>query len=74
MAIELGGDERVDAATHRLRKRQIEVLHIEADRVFARGTLIDSELVVTEGLQRLVQDQLVRIAADDTFSAVEDAR
>ncbi len=74
VAIELGGDERVDAATHRLRKRQIEVVHIEADRVFAHGTLIDSELVVTKGLQRLVQDQLVRIAAGDTFSTVEDAR
>ncbi len=72
VAIELGDDQRVDAATHRLRKRQLEVVHIEADRVFARGTLNDSELVVTEGLQRLVQDQLVRIASGDTFSTVED--
>ena len=74
VAVELGDEHRIDAATHRLRKRQLEVIHIEADRVFARGTLSESELVVTEGLQRLVQDQLVRIASGETFSTVEVIR
>ena len=72
VAVELSEAERADTATHRLRKRQLEVIHIESDRVFARGTLRDSELVVTEGLQRLVQDQLVRIASGHTFSTMEE--
>ncbi len=51
-----------DAATHRLARRQLEVLHEESDRVFVRGTLRDQERVVVEGAQRLVPGQLVRIA------------
>ena len=51
-----------DAATHRLARRHLEVLHEESDRVFVRGTLRDQERVVVEGVQRLVPGQLVRIA------------
>ncbi len=54
--------KRTDAATHRLTRRQLEVLHEESDRVFVRGTLRDGERVVVEGTQRLVPGQHVRIA------------
>ncbi len=70
VTIELAERERVGSATHRLRRRELEVVHQEADRVFVRGTLSDGEMVVVEGLHRLVPDQLVRIAADDAFTTL----
>ena len=70
VTIELAERERVGSATHKLRRRELEVVHQEADRVFVRGTLSDGEMVVVEGLHRLVPDQLVRIAADDAFTTL----
>ena len=55
-------------ATHRVARRELEIIHHEGDRVFARGTLRDGELVVAEGLSRLVPEQLVRLAPDDAFT------
>jgi RND family efflux transporter MFP subunit len=49
-------------STHRLARRQLELLHQQDDQVYVRGTLADGELVVTEGLHRLVPDQRVQIA------------
>ena len=60
--------ERVGSATHRIVRRELEILHHAGDRVFVRGTLRDGELAVTEGLQRIVPAQLVRIAPSDAFS------
>jgi RND family efflux transporter MFP subunit len=56
------------AATHRLGRRELELLHLAGDRVYVRGTLRDGEQVVAEGLQRLVPDQLVRLAPESAFS------
>ena len=56
--------ERTDPVTHRIARRQLEVLHEESGRVFVRGTLRDGERVVVEGIQRLVPGQRVRIAPD----------
>ncbi len=70
VTIELAERERVGSATHKLRRRELEVVHQEADRVFVRGTLSDGEMVVVEGLHRLVPDQLVRIAAADAFTTL----
>jgi len=61
-------DAGARAATHRLRRRELEIIHLDGDRVYVRGTLKDGELVVTEGLHRLVPDQLVRIASGGAFS------
>jgi RND family efflux transporter MFP subunit len=58
------------SATHRIGRRELVVVHTEVDRVYARGTLGDGELVVMEGLQRLVPDQLVRLAGDETYSTL----
>jgi multidrug efflux pump subunit AcrA (membrane-fusion protein) len=42
--------------------RAVEILHTEADRVFARGTLADGDRIVAGGLHRLARGQRVRIA------------
>ena len=43
-----------------LERRPVELLHIETDRAFVRGTLEDGDVVVASGLHRLVPGQLVR--------------
>ncbi len=53
--------ERGDAPIFRVDRRQLEVLHAEADRAFVRGTLQDGERVVWSGVHRLVADQRVRL-------------
>jgi RND family efflux transporter MFP subunit len=60
--------ESPDQATHRLGRRELEVVHQAGDEVYVRGTLQGGEQVVTEGLHRLVPDQLVRLATGDAFS------
>lgn len=57
------GDEGV------LERRELEVLHQEADRVFVRGTLGDNEQVVADGLHRLVPGQRVRIIGAEDLPA-----
>ena len=49
------------SATHVLKRRELELLHVDGDSVFVRGTLSDGELVVTDGLQRLVPNQHVAL-------------
>jgi hypothetical protein len=46
-------------ATHRLSRRELELLHQQEDRVYMRGTLADGELIVVDGLHRLVPGQRV---------------
>lgn len=54
-----------------LERRELEVLHQEADRVFARGTLADHEQIVVAGRHRLVPGQSVQITKiDDTALSV----
>ncbi|MCG8459252.1 MAG: efflux RND transporter periplasmic adaptor subunit [Holophagales bacterium] len=57
------GDTGRDGLT--AERRELEVLHQEAERVFARGTLGDGETVVRSGLHRLVPGQQVRLVSDD---------
>jgi len=45
---------------YRIEKRDLELLYTNGDRVFVRGMLADSDLVVSQGTQRLVPNQLVR--------------
>lgn len=49
-------------ATHRLVRRELELLHEESERVYVRGTLRDGELVVSRGLHRLAPGLPVRVA------------
>jgi len=47
---------------HRAERRQLEVLHTEAGRAYVAGALREGELVVTDGLQRIVAGLPVRVA------------
>ncbi len=49
-----------------LERRDVEILHQEADRAFVRGTLADGELVVSSGVHRLVAGQAVRVVGPET--------
>jgi hypothetical protein len=49
-----------EAATHRLERREVEIVHLEKDRVFVRGTVQPGELVVIQGLHILVPGLSVR--------------
>ncbi len=51
--------------THRVERRELELLHQEAERVFVRGTLQPRDLVVAGGLHRLVPGQEIRVAGAD---------
>lgn len=44
----------------RAERRQLEVIHVETERAFVRGTLRDGDTVVWSGAHRLVPGQLVR--------------
>lgn len=49
-----------DANVRHLEQREVEVLHAEANRVYARGSLRDGDRIVASGLHRLALGQLVR--------------
>ena len=52
------------AASHRIDRRTVDVVHQAADRVYVRGALDDSDLIVATGLQRIVPGQWVRTTDD----------
>lgn len=52
-----------EGAAFVLERRPVELLHIETDRAFVRGTLEEGDVVVSSGLHRLVPGQLVRVRA-----------
>ncbi len=60
-----------DGATHRLVRRTVEILHEASDRVFVRGTLKEGDVLVTDGLHRIVPGQLVRVANPADFETAE---
>ena len=51
-----------NGATHIIEARSVEVLHKDDARVFVRGALTPSDYFVTEGMQRIVPNQEVRVA------------
>ena len=46
---------------HRLERRQVEVLHLRGEDVFVRGAVQDEDLIVSDGLLRVVPGQAVTI-------------
>ncbi len=44
-------------------RRLVEILHVEADRAYVRGTLNPGERVIDTGVQRIVPGQVVSMAA-----------
>ncbi|MEM9380352.1 MAG: biotin/lipoyl-binding protein [Planctomycetota bacterium] len=57
-------------ATHRTVRVELEVLHVEGDRAYVRGTFEDRDLVVSSGAHRLVPGQAVVLV--DVDSAIKD--
>ena len=53
---------RATGATHALERRPVELLYEEANRVFVRGALQDGDIIVADGLHRVVAGQGVRVA------------
>ena len=51
-----------DGVTHRVARRDVEVLHATTDRVYVRGTLRPGERVITDGVHRVVPGQPVLLA------------
>lgn len=72
VAVPLTEEEKKSDATHRLDRRELELIHQESDRVYVQGTLNDNDLVVRDGLQRLVPGQLVRLESPDAVSGGAD--
>ncbi|MGF1457055.1 MAG: efflux RND transporter periplasmic adaptor subunit [Alphaproteobacteria bacterium] len=58
-------DIEADAAADRgvVRRKDVEIVHIEEDRVFVRGTLAQGDHVVASSAFRLVPGQVVRVAS-----------
>jgi hypothetical protein len=63
--------------THRVTPRTVEVVYADSDRAFVRGTLRNGDLLIVDGLQRVVPGQTVaviegapnsdvKVAADNT--------
>jgi RND family efflux transporter MFP subunit len=55
-----------EAETLRADRRQLQVIHPEADRAFVRGTVRDGERVIATGIHRLVPGMRVRVAEAPT--------
>jgi len=52
--------------------RELQLLHSEEDRAFVRGTLRDGDVVVANGLHRLVPGQRVRVVDSEKIEAAPE--
>jgi multidrug efflux pump subunit AcrA (membrane-fusion protein) len=62
--LELSSTDTTTATTveaRYLERRDVEILHMEGQRVFVRGLLTDGDLVVATGIHKVVAGQAVRI-------------
>ncbi|MDJ0623780.1 MAG: efflux RND transporter periplasmic adaptor subunit [Desulfocapsaceae bacterium] len=50
--------------THQLKRRDLQVIFMEDERVFAKGNFQSGDRVVMDGLHRVVPNQRVRLASD----------
>jgi hypothetical protein len=55
-------ESRSERADHRLDRRPVETLYQTGERVYVRGALRAGEIVVQDGVHRLVPGQLVQLA------------
>jgi RND family efflux transporter MFP subunit len=58
-----------EAGTYRVRRREVEILHLRSDRVFVRGTLEEGDKVIAAGGHRLVVGQRVSEARGQTAAS-----
>lgn len=62
MALEAANDSDSSGSFYRVRKRDAEIIKTDSNRVLARGTLVDGDLIVADGLHRITEGQLVSLA------------
>jgi len=65
-----GGGAGGSGEQRRIDRRQIEVLHTEAERVYVRGTLRDGEWIVASGVHRVAPGQTVHVVEEARLAAV----
>jgi RND family efflux transporter MFP subunit len=58
---------------YQLVAKLVEMLHADAQKVFVRGAVKDNDNVVIDGVQRLVPGQKVKIKADYSAQALDNA-
>ena len=51
--------------TSHAERRLVDVLHIEAERAFVRGTLEAGDRIIADGVQRIVPGQQVSLVGGD---------
>lgn len=56
-----GGKPAVATKVFKVSRASVEVLHVETDRVFVRGTLEPGDLIIPNGTHRVVPNQIVRL-------------
>ena len=69
----LPGPQDNGGATHKLKRRDLEIISMEQDRVFVSGHFQPGDQVVTDGIHRVVPDQRVRLA-DTALSAKQSGK
>lgn len=61
VAIPLNSSDEKAEATHKLERRELELLHQESDRVYVQGTISGGDLIISEGVHRLVPGLIVKV-------------
>ena len=61
----VGRQSASDNTGGRVERRDVEVLHTTAERVFVRGAIDEGDQIVGSGIHRLVPGQAVRVIAGD---------
>ncbi len=64
VAVPLEDPEREGAATHRLVRRDVEILALEKERIFTSGQFNRGDQLVVNGIHRIVPQQRVQIQDD----------
>lgn len=58
----LKSEERVGEATHRVTRRELEIIALEENRAYVAGSLNPGEEVILEGIHRVVPQQRVQLS------------
>ncbi len=61
VAVPLAEAEKAHTATHRLVRRDVEILALEEERIFVSGTFNSEDQLVVSGIHRVVPQQRVQI-------------
>ena len=62
------------SATHKLKRRDIEIIALEDERVYVSGNIDNGDLILTSGMHRVVPNQRVQLAADHGLETMSIAQ